>query len=165
MAKKYIEACDLQQYLMDCLQIAVDKSAERACLFLTQYIMEHWYAEYSPRVYKRTFDFVRSVSKTDATFKGKNGNTVSCFIFFDTSKIRSVYYGPEYLNPHTSFEGKDVSDKIPKWIEHGGWFHGRGKTEGLGSMEATIKMLEKDFPTMVSQELKKLGLDIKIVGK
>lgn len=164
MTKYKVEAHHLQDYLVECLQIAVDNAAKDARLYLTQYIMDHWYSKYSPKVYKRTFDFVGSASKTDTTVSGRNGTSVICMLFFDTKKIRSVYYGPEYLNPHASFEGRSTAEYIPTWIENGAWFYGRGKTEGLGSMEATINYLEKNFPNMVKKELQKMGLNVKVSG-
>jgi len=158
-------ADDLEVYLKECIRQAVDNAAKDAVLFLVQYIMDHWYAKYSPREYERTFDFVRSASKTDTTFSGRGGNSVVCMLYFDTSKIIPRYYGPEYLNPHASKLGTSTAPIIPKLIEQGAWFYGRGRTEGLGSMEATIAMLEKDFPKMVQKELKKMGLKVKVSNK
>ena len=160
---------DLEVYLKECIRKAVDEAAKDAVLYLVQYIMDHWYAKYSPKVYERTFDFVRSASKTETTWSGrgssKNSGGAVCMIYFDTDKIIPRYYGPEYLNPHASKDGGSTAKMIPGWIENGGWFYGRGKTEPLGSMEATIKMLEKRFPKMVQDNLKKMGLKVKVSGK
>ena len=165
MAKTKVELCHLEDYLVECIQKAVDKVAKDSVLYLTQYIMDHWYAKYSPKVYERTFNFVQSVSKTDTVVSGRNGKSAVCMLFFDTNKIHPVYYGPEYLNPHASRFGASTAEYIPKWIENGGWFYGRGRTGGLGSMEATIKMLEKEFPRRVQKELEKMGLKVKVSGK
>ena len=155
----------LTKFISSCLQEAVDNASKQAVEYLTNYITDNWYKEYEPRRYQRTFDFLNSASKTETTISGRNGNSVVCMLYFDTKKIIPRYYGPEYLNPHASRDGASVAEYIPKWIEDGGWFHGRGKVEGLGSMEATIKMLEKNFPKMVQNELKKMGLKVKVSGK
>ncbi len=160
---------DLETYLKECIRQAVDNAAKDAVLFLVQYIMDHWYAKYSPKEYERTFDFVRSASKTETTWSGRgnaqNSGGAICMLYFDTNKIIPRYYGPTYLNPHASKDGFSTAPMIPNWIENGGWFYGRGKTDGLGSMEATIKMLERNFPKMVQRELKNMGLKVKVSGK
>lgn len=157
---------DLETFLMKCIQEAVDNAAEEAVDYLAQYIMENWYDKYEPKRYKRTYDFIDSASKTETTVSGRGKNQVICMIHFDTSKIIPRYYGKGRLNAHTDKFGKSIAEDIPKMIENGSWFYGRGKTEGLRSMEATIEMLERDFPKMVEKELKKMGLPIKFtVGR
>lgn len=148
----------LEQYLQDCLAEAIDKVAEEALNYLTEYILKNWYNSYEPRSYKRTYDFLRSASKTEARLTNKN--TVQCLLFFDTSKINAEIR-PGRLNAHASFDGSSVTEKIPGWIERGHEFLGRGY-ESLGSMESTIKMLERDFPRKVAKELRKMGLQVKV---
>ena len=153
---------EIEKYLMECIQKAVDKVAKDSVLYLTQYIMDHWYAKYSPKEYYRTFNFVQSASKTDTTISGRDGKSVVCMLFFDTDKIKPRFYGPEYLNPHANKFGASTAESIPRWIERGAFFYGRGKTEGLGSMQATMKMLEREYPKRVQKELEKMGLKVTI---
>lgn len=157
---------DLETFLLGCMQKAVDSAAEKTIDYLTNYIIENWYEEYEPRRYQRTYDFLKSVSKTETTVSGRGNNKVICMIYFDTNKIIPRYYGKGHLNAHTDNFGRSIAEDIPKMIENGSWFYGRGETEGLGSMKATIEMLERDFPKMVEKELKKMGLPIKFtVGR
>lgn len=150
---------NLEKYLKNCLIRAVDQAAKKTVEYLVEYIQRNWYDKYSPESYKRTFDFIRSASKTDATFTGKN--EVTSMIYFDVSKIKARYYGPGKLNAHAGFDGASTAEMIPAWIERGHDFIGRGY-EKLGSLEATITMLEKNFPRMVQRELKKMGLKVQI---
>lgn len=152
----------LEFYILQCLHKAVDEAAEDAVSYLTLYIMRHWYHKYDPKIYKRTFDFINSASKTDAHIIGNN---VSCLIYFDTEKIKPRFYGPWKLNPHTSFSGKDVSENIPAWIELGNPNMKGERRKALGSMEATAKMLEREFHNMVAKRLRKQGLKIKVDNK
>lgn len=157
MAKIRVDG--LEMYVQECLREAVDKAAEDACDYLTVYIMKHFYNTYSPTMYERTFDFIKSVSKTDArVIRG----TVSCLIYFDTEKIRPKYYGPWLPNPHMSFYGETVSESIPRWIELGNKYIIGRSGRPLGSMEATARMLEKNFHNMVAKYLRKQGLNIEV---
>lgn len=156
---------DLESYLMECIRIAVDIAANKAVDFLAQYIIDNWYDAYTPKKYKRTYDFLNSASKTETTVSGRKGNSVVCMIYFDRDKIIPKYYGPKELNPHAGRDGSSIADSIPRMIEQGFWFYGRGKTEGLGSMEATIDMLERDFHKMVEKELRKMGLPLTVSRK
>lgn len=153
---------DLQNYILECIRIAVDKAAEKSVEFLATYIEENWYGKYDPKRYERTMDFLRSASKTETTVSGRGNNYVVCMIYFDTNKIIPRYYGPGRLNAHADKDGNSVAKFLPNLIENGAWFYGRGKTTGLGSMEATIKMLERDYPKMVENELKKMGLPLSV---
>lgn len=154
----------LEDYIMECIRKAVDEVAADSVSYLAAYIDKNWYSKYNPKRYKRTYDFLNSASKTETTISGREANAVVCMLFFDTEKIIPRYYGPGYLNPHVNMWGASTAEQLPGWIENGGWFYGRGKTDGLHSMEATIKMLEKQFPTKVATKLRKMGLQIKVVG-
>lgn len=153
---------DLQSYILECVRIAVDNAATQAVEYLANYIEKNWYDKYDPKRYKRTMDFLRSASKTETTVSGRGNNYVVCMIYFDTSKIIPRYYGPGQLNAHTDRYGSSTAEFIPQLIENGAYFYGRGKTEGLGSMEATIAMLERDYPQMVEKELRKMGLPLSV---
>lgn len=157
MANVYVE--DLKLYIEECVAEAVDEAAKDTVDYLTNYIMKNWYNKYNPKEYQRTYDFLHSVSKTDTKV---NGNRVVCMIYFDVDKIHPNYVGPWHFNQHTSFSGKDVSEKIPTWIELGNpKIYGRSGRP-LGSMDATVRMLEKNFHNIVAKYLRKQGLNIEV---
>lgn len=151
---------DLELYISECLSEAVDEAASEALDYLRNFIMQNWYNTYDPKTYERTRDFLESASKTQTTTNSKN--EVVCMLHFDTSKIYSRYYGPWHLNQHASFYGKDVSESIPRWIERGNPNIISRSGKPLGSMEATIGMLERVFHKMVAKNLRKHGLKIKV---
>ena len=156
-----VDINNLEKYLLNCLTRSVDVVAENSLKILTDYIQKNWYNSYDPKNYERTYDFLRSASKTETTQNGKD--SVKCLIYFDRSKIKARFYGKGQLNPHASFSGADVSESIPAWIESGHNFIGRGY-EQLGSMDAMFDYLEKNFAKMVQKELKKMGLQVKVVS-
>lgn len=156
---------DLEIYLMDCVQKAVDKAAERAVEYLAAYIDENWYDKYKPKKYERTRDFINSATKTETVVAGRGNNSVVCMIYFDTDKIIPRYYGPGRLNAHATTDGVSTAEYIPRMIERGAYFWGRGRTKGLGSIEATIEMLQRDYPKMVEIELFKMGLPLSVKMK
>lgn len=157
----------LRLYLTECMQDAVDEAAKKALDYLTDYIEKNWYDKYDPIRYQRTRDFLKSASKTETTITRKSGKNdeIICMLYFDTSKIYPRYFGEGHLNQHVSFSGESVVEMIPRWIERGnrGLIGRDGRA--LGSMEATIKMLEKNFHKMVAKELKNQGLNIKVSAK
>ena len=158
MANVYVE--DLELYISECLSKAVDEAAGEALDFLKDYIVTNWYNTYDPKAYERTREFLESASKTETTMNNKN--EIVCMLYFDTSKIYPRYFGPWKLNQHASFSGKDVSKSIPAWIERGNPNIIGRNGKPLGSMEATINMLEKDFHKKVAQKLRAQGLKINI---
>ena len=125
-------------------------------------LQKNWYGRYDPKHYERTYDFLASATKTDTTLT-KKGEAV-CLLFFDTNKLIPEYHHGG-LNAHMGFDQKPSSDFLPAMIERGGFFEGRGLEKGLGAMEATICMLEKDFPNMVAKNLRKQGFKIQVTGK
>lgn len=155
-----VDINNLEKYLLNCLTRSVDVVAENSLKILTDYIQKNWYNSYDPKSYKRTYDFLQSASRTETTQDGKN--SVKCLIYFDRSKIKARFYGKSQLNPHASFSGSDVSEMIPAWIERGNNFIGRGY-EQLGSIDNLCNYLEKNFAKMVQKELKKMGLQVKVM--
>lgn len=149
---------DFEQYVNQCLKVAVDKAAEEAITFLCDYIQTNWYSKYDPKSYKRTYDFLASATKTEASIN-QNGE-VTALLFFDEEKLL-----PEPrergLNAHMNFKKQPFTGELIGLIENGGSFYGRGKTEPLGSMQATIVMLRKKFPSMVRKNLIDMGLKVR----
>lgn len=150
---------NLERYINHCLIIAIDRAAEEAVEFLADYIDKNWYSTYDTKVYVRTQDFLKSASKTDAKI---DSTGVTSTIFFDINKIKPHFSAKGKLNQHTSFSGKDKSDKIPMWIEFGNEKMVGRPGKALGSMEETIKMLQKRFPSMVQKYLRMQGLKITV---
>lgn len=159
-----IEIENLQDVITQYLEVAVDQATEIALNYLCNYINDNWYETYTPRSYERTYDFLASATKLEAyvTQKGK----VVAGLYFDTNKIIPEKREKGF-NAHMSNSGVSTADSIPYFIEYTNDFFGRRKVSknGLRSMEKTIEMLEKNFPSMVQKELKKLGLDVKVVKK
>lgn len=159
-----VEIDSLQDVIVQYLEVAVDQAMETALNYLCKYINDNWYENYTPILYKRTYDFLASATKLDA-YVTQQG-TVVAGLYFDTNKII-----PEKrekgLNAHMDDGGISTAESIPYLIEYTNDFRGRRTVpkNGLRSMEKTIKMLEKNFPNMVQKELKKLGLDVKVVKK
>jgi len=151
---------NLEKYLKNCLIRAVDLAAEDVINELMMYIQKNWYDAYDPQSYKRTYDFIRSASKTEATITGNN--EVVSMIYFDTSKIKAQIRPGGELNAHASFDGTSTAEMIPAWIERGHNFLGRGY-EKLNSLEETAHKLENKFPRIVQRKLKDMGLTVKVV--
>lgn len=151
-------AVNFEDYVLSCLQEAVDKAAEEAITFLCDYIQKNWYDKYDPKAYKRTYDFLASATKTEASIN-PNGE-VTALLFFDEEKLL-----PEPrergLNAHMNFKKQPYTGQLIEAIENGGSFYGRGKTQPLGSMQATIGMLRKKFPSMVRKNLVDMGLKVR----
>lgn len=71
-----------------------------------------WYDNYFPKDYQRTQDLINSI-----TFKV---DKLSVYIYFDTSKIRSIerrLSGNVAWNAHMGFDGEDFTKGLIEWIE------------------------------------------------
>lgn len=158
--KKAISPNDLEEVLMEFLAEAVDTATDFALNYLCKYIQKNWYNKYDPTSYKRTYDFLASATKTDVSITPKN--EVVTLIYFDINKIIPELRKNK-LSAHAGFNGQSFAEMLPSVIERGGHFYGRGTAKGLGSIEATISMLEKDFPVRVKKELEKKGLKVNII--
>lgn len=69
----------LKDFLLKKCQIALKNAQEKAYKIIDLY-MQRFYADYSPEMYERTYQFMRSLVKSDIRM---NGNEIIAEVYFD----------------------------------------------------------------------------------
>ena len=153
MRNNIIKQIDVQ--LNRKLVVAMDKVGETVMKNLEDYIQKNWYDAYSPTHYKRTYEFIRSITKTDAKFI--NG-VCTVEVYFDEDKIKANYTNDGTWNQHASIHGEVVSNAIVEWIEYGN--NPNRKTtaiysyDGIHMIDAMVSWLKFEYIKLLKKELK-----------
>lgn len=97
------------------MQAIADKVCKKTADKLREILYECWYATYTPTVYKRSFDFINSI--TGEVVKNKRGN-YSINVFFDEDKINVVEQSGGW-NSHMGFNGERFIEGLIYSIDSG----------------------------------------------
>ena len=113
-------------------------------------------------VYKRTWEYLNSISRIDATLAP------------DGSIETMIYYNTDLINPHITTDGtlyqhmddwgNDVSDMIPLFMETGESYltsNGTRHHKPVGGIIDLEKWAKSNFKKELINELKKLGIQTK----
>lgn len=111
---KYISNMDeLEKALLPTLKGMVDVMAERVYETLN-YFLQEYYSSYSPKSYRRQYDFLRSAVKVEPKFKG---NKVIASVYIDTDSMDNYYNATgkqvATLANQGLHGGLDVGDNTP----------------------------------------------------
>ncbi|MGL4453665.1 MAG: hypothetical protein ACRCTZ_21105 [Sarcina sp.] len=148
----------LQMFLLNDLQRAVDNTLERCLNELQEIIMSTVYGAGTPIVYERTNEFLESFKENKATIKGL---MVQGEIFQD---FMSMSYNPESFT-HGSYSG-DVREYLADIINDGaiGLFGDGWYSQSRPFWDEFIYWVDNNLNSIFEQECKKLGLPIKSIS-
>ena len=92
MAKSINNMDELEKALQPVLMGMVDELTERVYQTLN-YFLQKYYNSYSPKSYRRQFDFLRSAVKTKVKVKG---NKIEASVYIDTDAMDNYYNATGY---------------------------------------------------------------------
>lgn len=142
---------------------------------LKNYVLQNWYRNSKPSLYKRTFDILNSIDVSEVT-KTTTGSEV--VIFFNPEKIRMAISDFELpseanlprFNHHLSVDGSFTYDgmSIAEWVV---WFMNYGQNsplhsyEGAGFLEDTVKFTETDTKHInnIKRLLKNFDIEVEVI--
>ena len=146
----------LESYMNRVIRKCLIYCAGRTEMMLRRLLEERLY-DFEPVMYERTYELLNSITQSEVV-KLSNG-TYYVEIYYDTDKIRAYPRENDGLSykwgQHTSFDGEDVSEFIPLWIEKGTnnpyYSH-----KGTDSMEDTKKWIEQEYNRLFKIYLKRM---------
>lgn len=172
---------DLEKFLNDELNnkiiSAMDGVGERALNYMKDYVKRNL-EDYDPKLYVRTNEYLNSIVRTKASLK--NGwVTVSIeYNIFDSDDIivtdlethnlitaYQVGINPpvesdQNWNWHADFNGNDVSEFIPLWMEYG-TENRHFSHDGIYGILHLKRWVKRNIKILLIQELKKVGITAK----
>lgn len=131
---------ELRRVMQQAAKQAVEKAQEdiRACIDM---FVKQYYAEYNPKIYKRTYQFLDSITKTNVKVRG---TTITCEVYINTA-----------LNYN------DNTETVLDIINAG--YHGNTSIPGTAPWQSGVEMVERMniFFNSFKQSLIAQGFDVK----
>lgn len=114
------------------------------------------YDAWTPEMYSRTGELLKSISKTKVT---KVYGYYVVKIFYDTDKIHPYITDDNKWNKHADIYGENISEYIPLWIEYGteNSFYNH---DGINAIHDTFEWISKEYNRMFKETLKYKGIKI-----
>lgn len=108
---------ELENYLLQKMKNAMIKTQERVYQIINRFVKEY-YTEFTPEVYKRTYQLYRSLVMSEIVQEEKG---YKCYVYFDLDKLdyqmknfTKIKVEGGYLNPYTHRVSPDGSFPNPK---------------------------------------------------
>ena len=159
---------ELENYLLKKMENAMVKTQERVYEIIHKFVKQY-YAEFTPKVYERTYQLYNSLVKTKIEADSKG---YKCYVYFDVASLdyttkyfTNNYYG-SYINPFNFKRSPDGSFPNPKGdgkkvfeaAAHGS--HG-GYIDGTAIWDEPLKILNTEAINTLKQMLISEGIPVK----
>lgn len=153
----------IEIYLEKQLKKALDEVGDIAWRRLYDYVETHLYkAQPLPSTYRRTFDYLKSISRSEVI---KVNKTFYVEIYFDSQKMRPIV--PDYerktkdsWGKHVSFDWEDVREPLIGWIEYGTENNPYYEHDGIRSIEFVTAFLKKEYGNLMRKALTCKGINL-----
>lgn len=148
----------LENAVMLKIQNAMQKSLEEVYQIIDRFVKEY-YVEYSPEEYVRTYQFYKSLVKTEVI---RNGNSCSFEIYFDEDKLD--YYTKLIQTNSTTYgaytnKGYNLTAIMDNILNKG--YHSPKKPRGTAVYVKSLKILDKQLFNILKRMFKESGLNVK----
>lgn len=149
----------LELYLKQQMRSAMIKAEEEVYQVIRRFVKE-FYAEFTPKMYVRTYMFYKSLTKTEVK---NTGNGYEFEVYFDVDKVdyymRTIIFRDENGNAtqkKSVINKGNTTSKIFKRNIQG--YH--GEVKGTASYEEAIKILKTKMIPLLKQRMKESGIPV-----
>lgn len=159
MKKKFRTIKEITDYLDKEIKKAMDKVGQDAWQHMYDYVEEEMNSRPESEVYRRTGEYLNSISKTKAELI--NGN-IEVKIYYNTDLIKPHITHDGTLYQHADDWGRDVSQFIPLWMETGTEYltsDGFRSHEPVGGIINLEDWVKKNIKLRLKLELKQVGIN------
>lgn len=165
--KEFIDYDDLFNYLDDQVNNSLEELSKIFKKTLYDFVKEKFYDTYEPRLYKRTWEVLKSIT-ISSKYRDEKGYAVD--VFFDTSKIHPresnfiLPSGMDRYHHHMNQNKEAINDIIVTILNNGYYFgkNNRLKRQGGKFLQAMNKwsMNKNNWINELILILKGKGLDV-----
>lgn len=138
------------------LKAALDEVSDVALEKLRYHVENRLYDAWTPEMYSRTGELLKSISKTKVT---KVYGYYVVKIYYDTNKIHPYVSDDARWNKHADIYGENVSEYIPLWAEYG-TDNSLHNHDGIHAIEDTFEWISKEYNRMFKEILKHKGIKV-----